>query len=118
MIKDVAFSRKSALQLKLRTLIAMYANFIPISAVESFVLFPFTWDYLNLEIFKIFYLLGFGIFTGFGHFQTSETSGRNMAVELDSRHPLLLKTGWENEDLTLILRGKKGHFCRYKCFQC
>ena len=60
----------------------------------------------------------FGIFTGFGHLQTSETSGRNMAVELDSRHPLLPKTGWENEDLTLILRGKKGHFCRYKCFQC
>ena len=28
-----------------------------------------------------------------------------MAVELDSRHPLLPKTGWENEDLTLILRG-------------
>jgi hypothetical protein len=34
----------------------------------------------------------------------SETSGRKMAVELDSRHPLLPKTGWENEDLTLILR--------------
>jgi hypothetical protein len=30
----------------------------------------------------------------------SETSGRKMAVELDSRHPLLPKTGWENEDLT------------------
>jgi hypothetical protein len=41
----------------------------------------------------------FGIFTGFGHLQTS---GRNMAVELDSRHQLLPKTGWENEDLTLI----------------
>jgi hypothetical protein len=25
----------------------------------------------------------FGNFTGFGHQQTSETSGRNMAVELD-----------------------------------
>jgi hypothetical protein len=37
--KDVAFSRKSALLLKLRTLIAMYAKFIPIFAVESFVLF-------------------------------------------------------------------------------
>jgi hypothetical protein len=33
-------------------------------------------------------------------------SGRNMAIELDSRHPLLPKTGWENEDLTLILRKK------------
>ena len=57
--KDVAFSRKSGLRLKLRTLIAIYAKFIPISAVESFVLFPFTGDYLNLEIFKISYLLGF-----------------------------------------------------------
>jgi hypothetical protein len=36
----------------------MYAKFIPISAVEPFVLFPFTRDYLNLEMFKIFYLLG------------------------------------------------------------
>ena len=27
----------------------------------------------------------FGIFTDFGHLQTSETSGRKMAVELDSR---------------------------------
>jgi hypothetical protein len=36
----------------------------------------------------------------------SEMSGRNMAIELDSRHPLLPKTGWENEDLTLILRKK------------
>ena len=56
--KDVAFSRNSALRLKLRTLIAMHAKFIPISEVESLVLFPFTWDYLNLEMFKIFYLLG------------------------------------------------------------
>jgi trehalose/maltose hydrolase-like predicted phosphorylase len=32
---------------------------------------------------------------------------RNMAVELDSRHPLLPKTGWENEDFTLILRERK-----------
>ena len=36
----------------------MYAKFIPISAVEPFVLFPFTRDYLDLEMFKIFYLLG------------------------------------------------------------
>jgi len=36
----------------------MYATFIPIYAVESFVLFPFTWDYLNLAMLKIFYLLG------------------------------------------------------------
>jgi hypothetical protein len=46
------------------------------------------------------------------------TIGRNMTVELDSRHPLLPKTGWEYEDLTLILRETNGNFCRYKCFQC
>jgi hypothetical protein len=51
----VAFSRKSALLLKLRTLIVMYGKFIPIFAVESFVLFYFKGDYLNLEMFKIFY---------------------------------------------------------------
>jgi hypothetical protein len=56
--KDVAFSRNSTLRLKLRILIAMYAKFIPISSVESFVVFPFTGDYLNLEMFKMFYLLG------------------------------------------------------------
>jgi hypothetical protein len=27
-----------------------------------------------------------------------------MAIELDSGHLLLPKTGWEDEDLTLILR--------------
>ena len=59
----------------------------------------------------------FVIFPGFGHFQTSETSGRNMAVELDIRHPLLSNIGWQNEELTLISREKDGHFCRYKCFQ-
>jgi hypothetical protein len=47
-----------------------------------------------------------------------QTSGRNMTIELDSRHPLLPKSGWENEDLTLILRKKNGNLCRYKCFQC
>ena len=36
----------------------------------------------------------FRVLTGFGHLQTSETSGRNMTVELDSRHPLLPKAGW------------------------
>jgi hypothetical protein len=35
----------------------MYAKFISISAVEPFVLFFFTSDYLNLEMLKIFYLL-------------------------------------------------------------
>jgi hypothetical protein len=58
----------------------------------------------------------FGIFNGFGHLQTSETSGRNMAVELDSRHPLLLKTGWENGDLTLILRKQIESFADTSAF--
>jgi hypothetical protein len=30
--------------------------------------------------------------------------------ELDSGHPLLPKTGWEDEDLNLILRTKWKHF--------
>ena len=37
--------------------------------------------------------LGFLVFNGFGYLQTSETSGKNMTVELDSRHPLLPKAG-------------------------
>jgi hypothetical protein len=36
----------------------MYAKLISIFAVESLFLFSFTGDYLNLEMFKIFYLLG------------------------------------------------------------
>jgi hypothetical protein len=36
----------------------MYATCIPITAVEPFVLFPFTRGYLNPEMFKIFYVLG------------------------------------------------------------
>ena len=53
------------------------------------------------ELFILWFHCGFRnkkgtfmVFTGFGHFQTSETSGRNMTVELDSWHPLLPKTGW------------------------
>jgi hypothetical protein len=37
------------------------------------------------------------------------TSGRKMAVELDSGHPLLPKTGWEDDDMNLILRTKWKH---------
>jgi hypothetical protein len=63
---------------------------------------------VNMQKIYIFHIDKgtFGIFTGFCHLRTLDTSGRNMAVELDSRHLLLPKTGWENEDLTLILRGK------------
>ena len=58
----------------------------------------------------------FGNFTGFCHLQTSETSGRKMAVVLDSRHPLLPKTGWENGDFTLILREKIENFADRSVF--
>ena len=37
----------------------MYTKFIPISAVESFDLFPFTGDFLNFEMFKYFICLEF-----------------------------------------------------------
>jgi hypothetical protein len=56
------------------------------------------------------------MFTGFGHFQTSDASGRNMAGELDIRHALLPKTGWENEDLTQILREKMEIFADTNAF--
>jgi hypothetical protein len=47
----------------------------------------------------------FRVFTGFGNVQTS---GRNMTVELDSRHPLLPKTGWgKNETFTDFKGGGK-----------
>ena len=58
------------------------------------------------------------VFTGFGHLQTSETSGRNMIVELDSVIRSFQKLDGENEDLTLDLKKKNGNFYRYKCFQC
>jgi hypothetical protein len=56
----------------------MYATCIPITAVEPFVLFPFTRGYLNPEMFKIFYVLGvyvknvyFYIFTFVSFFERS-----------------------------------------------
>ena len=51
------FLENRLLRLIFWKLITMYAKFISISAVESFVLFLFTSDYLNLEMLKIFYLL-------------------------------------------------------------
>ena len=39
-----------------------------------------------------------------------------MAVELDSRHPLLPKTGWENEDLTLNFKKKMKIFADTSAF--
>ena len=160
-IKDVAFSRKSALLLKLRTLIEMYANsfrftqwnhlfyfllqgiililkcsryFICSESIKKMSIFAcylvFVFFFFKrsmqipikipagsiqdkeIEYFTFSYIHGswlfilclhcgicnkkgtFRVFTGFGHLQTSETSGRNMTVEIDSRHPLLPKAGW------------------------
>jgi hypothetical protein len=92
---------------------------IPTGSIQDKEIEYFTFSYLHGSWLLILWLhcafcnkkrehLGF--FTGFCHLQTSETSVRNMAVELDSRHPLLPKTGWEHEDLTLILRGGKWIF--------
>jgi hypothetical protein len=39
-----------------------------------------------------------------------------MTVEIDSRHPLFPKAGWENEDLTLILRKKMEIFADTSAF--
>ena len=54
--------------------------------------------------------------TGFGHFKTLETSGRNMTVELDNRHRSFQKLDRENEDLTLILRGEMETFADASAF--
>ena len=82
---------------------------IPTGSIQDKDIEYFTFSYLHDSwLFILWFDCGFvitkkgtfGIFTVFGHLQMSETSGRKMAVELDSRHPLLPKTGWENEDLT------------------
>ena len=39
-----------------------------------------------------------------------------MAIRLDNRHPPLPKTGWENEDLILILRKKMEFFADTSAF--
>ena len=56
------------------------------------------------------------VFTGFGHLQTSETSGRNMTVELDSGIRSFQKLDGENEDLTRILRKKMEIFADTSAF--
>ena len=50
----------------------------------------------------------FGIFTGLGHLQMSETSDRNMAIELDSRHPKTGKWRFKSD-----FKNKNGNFCKY-----
>ena len=99
---------------------------IPTGSIQDKAIEYFTFSYIHGSwLFILWFHCGFcnkkgtfRVFTGFGHLQTSETSGRNMTVELDSRHPLLPKTGWGKMKIWLILRGGDGKFCRYKCFQC
>jgi hypothetical protein len=54
----------------------------------------------------------FMVFTGFGHFKTLETSGRNMTVELDNRHLLLPKAGWGKWRFDSDLKGENGNLFR------
>ena len=66
---------------------------IPKGSIQDKEIEYFTFSYLHGSwLFILWFHCGFynkkgtfGIFTGFGHLQTSETSGRNMTVELDSR---------------------------------
>ena len=99
---------------------------IPTGSIQDKEIEYFTFSYIHGSwLFILWFHCGFcnkkgtfRVFTGFGHLQTSETSGRNMTVELDSRHSLLPKTGWGKMKIWLILRGENWKFCRYKCFQC
>ena len=85
----------------------------------------FTYSYIHVSwLFILWFHCGlcnkkgtFRLFTGFGHLETLETSGRNMTAELDSRHPLLPKAGWGKWRFDSDLKGENGNFCRYKCFQ-
>ena len=96
----------------------------PTGSIQDKEIENFTISYLHSSwLFILWFQCGFcykkgtfGIFTRFCHLQMSETSGSNMAVELDSLHPLLPKTWWENEDLTLILRGKMEIFADTSAF--
>jgi hypothetical protein len=75
----------------------------------------FTFSYIHGSwLFILWFHCGFcnkketvRVFTGFGHLQTSETSGRNMTVEVDSRHPLLPKAGWGKWRFDSDLKKKK-----------
>ena len=58
----------------------------------------------------------FRVYTGFCHLQTSETSGRNMTVELDSGISSFKKLDGENEDLTLIFLKKMDFFADTSAF--
>jgi hypothetical protein len=97
---------------------------IPTGSIQEIEYFTFSYIH-GSWLFILWFHCGFcnkkgtfRVFTGFGHLQTSEKSGRNMTVELDNGIRSFQKLDGENEDLTLILRKKNGNFCRYKCFQC
>ena len=73
---------------------------IPTGSIQEIVYFTFSYIQ-GSWLFILWFHCGFcnkkgsfRVFTGFAHLQTSETSGRNMTVELESRHPLLPKAGW------------------------
>jgi hypothetical protein len=72
---------------------------IPTGSIQEIEYFTFSYIH-GSSLFILWFHCGFcnkkgtyRVFTGFGHLQTSETSGKNMTVELDSRHPLLPKAG-------------------------
>ena len=75
---------------------------IPTGSIQDKEIEYFTFSYIHgAWLFILWFHCGFcnkkgtfKVFTGVGHLQTSETSGRNFTVELNSRHPLLPKTGW------------------------
>ena len=97
---------------------------IPTGSIQEIEYFTFSYIH-GSWLFILWFHCGFWnkkgtcrVFTGFGHVQTSEKSGRNMTVELDSWQPLLPKPGWGKWRFYSDLKGKKLKLCRYKCFQC
>ena len=86
---------------------------IPTGSIQEIEYFTFSYIH-GSWLFILWFHCGFcnkkgtfKVFTGFGHLQTSETSGRNMTVELDSRHPLLPKAGWGKWRFDSDLKKKK-----------
>jgi hypothetical protein len=86
---------------------------IPTGSIQEIVYFTFSYIH-GSWLFILWFHCGFcnkkgtfRVFTGFGHLQTSETSGRNMTVELDRRHPLLPKAGWGKWRFDSDLKKKK-----------
>ena len=86
---------------------------IPTGSIQEIEYFTFSYIH-GSWLFILWFHCGFcnkkgtfRVFTGFGHLQTSEKSGRNMTVELDSRHPLLPKAEWGKLRFYSDLKGIK-----------